>query len=102
MSTNKSFFKFQNVQIVQRPTHQNTQLTVQGTAEEQFQDIVAAAEQTALQDIVDDIVNDFLEDSDGPEVIQMGTQVSITSSEFDTSLYNVNSPEVPANTTEPT
>ena len=43
-------------------------------------------EQEALQDIVEDIVDDLLEDSDGPDVVQMGTQVSITSSESDTSV----------------
>ena len=48
MSSNKGgkFFKFQNVQIVQRPnatrqTRQNTQINSQG--EQQFQDIEAAA-----------------------------------------------------------
>ena len=92
MSTNKGFFKFQNVQIVRRPMHQNTQIIAQGTAEEQFQDIVATAEQEALQDNVEDIVDDLLEDSDGPEVVQTGTQVSITSLESDTSSYNTNSP----------
>ena len=98
MSTSKGFFKFQNVKIVQRPTHQNMQLTVQGTAEEQFQDIVAAAEQEALQNVMDDIVDDLLEDLDGPEVVQTGTQVSIMSSESDTSSYNVNSAKASANT----
>lgn len=102
MSSNKGFFKFQNVQIAWKPTHQNTQLNVQDTAEEQFQDIVAAAEQEALQDVVDDIVEDFSEDSDGPEVVQTGTQVSITSSESNTSSYNANSLGVLTNTPEPT
>ena len=100
MSTNKGFFKFQNVQIVRRPTHQNTQLNIQGTAEDQFQDSVAAAEQEPFQDIVEDIVDDLLEDSDGPDVVQTRTQVSITSFESDTSSYNVNSLEAPVNTSE--
>ena len=102
LSTNKGFFKFQNVQIVRRPTRQNTQFNVQGTVEEQFQNIVAAAEQEAFQNIGDDIVDDILDDSDGPEVVQTGTQVSITSSESDTSSYNVNSPEAPTNTLQST
>ena len=41
-----------------------------------------------------------MEDSDGPDVVQTGTQVSITSSESDTSSYNVNSLEAPANMPE--
>ena len=50
MSSNKGgkFFKFQNVQIVRRPnatrqTRQNMQINSQGSAEQQFQDIEAAA-----------------------------------------------------------
>ena len=73
---------------------------MQGTAEEQFQNIVTVAEQEALQDIVEDIIDDLLDDSDGPDVVQTGTQVSITNSESDTSSYNANSPEAPANTLE--
>ena len=65
MSNNKNsgnFFKFKNVQLVRRPnsgrqTQQNTQITSQGTAEEQFADIAAAAHAEALQDI-DDILTD--------------------------------------------
>ena len=73
---------------------------MQGTAEEQFQNIVAAAEQETLQDIVEDIVDDLLKDLDGPDVVQTGMQVSITSSESDTSSYNANLLEAPANTPE--
>ena len=43
-----------------------------------------------------------MDDSDGPDVVQTGTQVSITSSESDMSSYNVNSLEALANTLEPT
>ena len=50
------FFKFKNVQVVRRPnsgpqTRQNTQIATQGTAEEQFAEIAAAARAEALQDI---------------------------------------------------
>ena len=75
---------------------------MQGTAQEQFQNIVTAAEQETLQDIVEDIVDDLLKDSDGPDLVQTGMQVSITSSESDTSSYNANLLEAPANTPEPT
>ena len=64
MSNNKNakFFKFKNVQIVQRPnswrqTRQNTQITTQGTAEDQFANIAAAAQAEALVNI-DDILTD--------------------------------------------
>ena len=102
MSTDKGFFKFQNVQLVWRSTRQNTQLNVQGTVEEQFQNIVATAEQQALQNIDNTIVDELLKDSDGPDIADTRTQVSITSSETDTSSSNLSSPEAPANTLEPT
>ena len=51
MSNNNNsgnFFKFKNIQLVHRPnsgrqTQQNTQITTQGTAEEQFAEIAATA-----------------------------------------------------------
>ena len=65
MSKNKpnGFFKFQNVQVVRKPnavrqTHQNTQInTMQGTAEEQFATIEAAARTEALN-VIDDLLTD--------------------------------------------
>ena len=65
MSNNKNsgnFFKFKNVQLVRRPnlgrqTRQNTDIGMQGTAEEQFARITAAARAEALNDI-DDILTD--------------------------------------------
>ena len=65
MSNNNNtgnFFKFKNVQLVHRPnsgrqTRQNTQITMQGTAEEQFAEIAAAARAEVLNDI-DDILTD--------------------------------------------
>ena len=63
-NNNKSgnFFKFKNVQLVRRPnagrqTRQNTNIRSQGTAEEQFAGIAAAARAEALNDI-DDILTD--------------------------------------------
>ena len=65
MSNNKSenFFKFKNVQVVRRPnsgrqTRQNTQITKQGTAKDQFANIAAAAQAEALVDIDDILTND--------------------------------------------
>ena len=65
MSNNNNsgnFFKFKNVQLVRRPnsgrqTQQNTDIRTQGTAEEQFAGIAAAAHAKALNDI-DDILTD--------------------------------------------
>ena len=56
------FFKFKNLQLVcrqntARQTRQNTDLRTQGTAEEQFAAIAAAACAEALNDI-DDILSD--------------------------------------------
>ena len=65
MSHNKDsgkFFKFKNLQLVRRQntarqTRQNTDLRMQGTAEEQFAAIAAAARAEALNDI-DNISSD--------------------------------------------
>ena len=62
MSNNNNsgnFFKFKNVQLVRRPnsgrqTQQNTQITMQGTAEEQFAEIAATARAEVFNDITDD------------------------------------------------
>ena len=56
------FFKFKNLQLVCRPntarqTRQNTVLTMQGTAEEQFAAITATARANALREI-DNISSD--------------------------------------------
>ena len=56
------FFKFKNLQLVRRQnparqTRQNTDIRMQGTAEEQFAAIAAAARAEALNDI-DDILTD--------------------------------------------
>ena len=65
MSNNNNsgnFFKFKNIQLVRRTnsgrqTRQNTDIRTQGTAEERFVGIVAAACAEALNDI-DDILTD--------------------------------------------
>ena len=56
------FFKFKNLQLVHRQNtarqmRQNTDIRMQGTAEEQFAAIAAAARAEALNDI-DDILSD--------------------------------------------
>ena len=85
MSSNNNsgnFFKFKNVQLVRkqntrRHTHQNTEITTQGTAEEQFAGIAAAAHAEALNDI-----NNLLTDDESvdysppqPQPLQLHVQV---------------------------
>ena len=61
-NNSRKFFKFKNLQLVRRQnsarqTRQNTDIRVQGTAEEQFAGIVATARVEALNDI-DNILTD--------------------------------------------
>ena len=85
MSNNNNsgnFFKFKNVQLVSRPnsgrqTRQNTQITTQGTAEEQFAEIAAAACAKALQDIDDILTDDNSVDYSAPRQQPLEPQVQI-------------------------
>ena len=85
MSNNNNsgnFFKFKNVQLVHRPnsgrqTRQNTQITMQGTAEEQFAEIAAAAHAEALQDIDDILMDDDSVDYSAPRQQPLKPQVQI-------------------------
>ena len=84
MSKNKpsSFFKFQNVQVVRKPnavhqTCQNTQINAtQGTAEEQFAAIAAAARNEALN-AIDDLLTDNESVDYSTPVTQTLTEVKI-------------------------
>ena len=100
MSNNKggNFFKFRNIQVVQRPnsgwqTRQNTQINTQGTAEDQFADIQAAAQAEALLDL-DDILSedDSVDYSPPQEPLELQVQVqnadSQTPDSEDTSISN--------------
>ena len=85
MSNNNNsgnFFKFKNVQLVRRPnsgrqTRQNTQITMQGTAEEQFAEIAAAARAEALQDIDGILTDDDSVDYSVPRQQPLEPQVQI-------------------------
>ena len=87
MSNNNNsgnFFKFKNVQLVCRPnsgrqTRQNTEITMQGTAEEQFAEIAAAACAEALQDIDDILMDDDSVDYSAPRQQPLEPQVQIQS-----------------------
>ena len=76
------FFKFKNLQLVRRQnptrqTRQNTDLRMQGTAEEQFAAIAAAACAEALNDIDDILTNDDSVDYSPPKEQPLETQVQV-------------------------
>ena len=85
MSNNNNsgnFFKFKNVQLVCRPnsgrqTQQNTQITMQGTGEEQFAEIAATARAEALNDIDDILTDDDSVDYSVPRQQPLEPQVQV-------------------------
>ena len=85
MSNNKNsgnFFKFKNLQLVHRPnsgrqTRQNTEIRMQGTAEEQFAGIAAAAHAEALNDIEDILTDNDSVDYSLPKQQPLEPQVQV-------------------------
>ena len=85
MSNNNNsgnFFKFKNVQLVHRQnsgrhTRQNTEIRMQGTAEEQFAGIAAAAHAEALNDIDDLLTDDDSVDYSPPKQQPLKPQVQV-------------------------
>ena len=85
MSNNNNsgnFFKFKNVQLVHRPnsgrqTRQNTEIRTQGTAEEQYAGIEAAARAEALNNIDDLLTDDDSVDYSLPLQQPMEPQVQV-------------------------
>ena len=85
MSNNNNsgnFFKFKNVQLVCRPnsgrqTRQNTDIRTQGTAEEQFVGIAAAACAEALNDIDDILTDDDSVDYSPPKRQPLEPQIQV-------------------------
>ena len=85
MSNNNNsgnFFKFKNVQLVHRPnsvrqTRQNTNIRSQGTAEEQFAGIAAAAHAEALNDIDHILTDDDSVDYSPPKQQPVEPQVQV-------------------------
>ena len=77
-----SFFKFKNVQLVHRPnagrqTRQNTDIRMQGTGEEQFAAITAAARAEALNDIDNILTDDDSVDYSLPKQQPLEPQVQV-------------------------
>ena len=85
MSNNNNsgnYFKFKNLQLVHRPnsvrqTRQNTNITAEGTAEEQFAGIIAAACAEALNDIDDLLTDDDSVDYSPPKQQPLEPQVQV-------------------------
>ena len=76
------FFKFKNLQLVHkqnpaRQTRQNTDLRAQGTAEEQFAAITAAARADALREIDNLLSDDESVDYSPPEQQPLEPQVQV-------------------------
>ena len=81
-NTSGNFFKFKNVQLVRRPnsgrqTRQNTEITTQGTAEEQFAEIAAAVHAEALNDIDDLLTDDDSVDYSLPQQQPLEPQIQV-------------------------
>ena len=78
----ETFSSLKNVQLVCRPnlerqTRQNTQITMQGTAEEQFAEIAATARVEVLQDIDDILTDNDSVDYSAPRQQPLEPQVQI-------------------------
>ena len=81
-NNSRNFFKFKNVQLVRRPnsgrqTRQNTEIRMQGAAEEQFAGIAAAACAEALNDIDDLLTDDDTVDYSPPQQQPLEPQVQV-------------------------
>ena len=93
MSNNNNsgnFFKFKNLQLLRRPnsarqTRQNTDIRMQGTAEEQFAVITAAARAEALNDIDDILTDDDSVDYSLPQQQHIKPQVQVQNNNQQTS-----------------
>ena len=81
-NNSRNFFKFKNVQLVRRPnsgrqTRQNTDIRMQGTAEEQFAGIAAAAHAEVLNDIDDILTDDDSVDYSPPKQQPLEPQIQV-------------------------
>ena len=85
-----NFFKFKNLQLVRRQnairqTRQNTDIISQGTAEEQFAEIAAAARTQALNEIDDILTDDDSVDYSPPTLQPLEPQVQVQNTNQQTS-----------------
>ena len=98
----RKFFKFKNLQLVcrqntARQTRQNTDLRMQGTAEEQFAAIAAAAHAEALKDIDNISSDDKSVDYSPPKQQPLEPQVQVQNNNqqiSDSDETNKSTPEI--------
>ena len=99
------FFKFKNLQLVRkqnpaRQTRQNTDLRMQGTAEEQFAAITAAAHADALREIDNLSSDDESVDYSPPEQQPLELQVQVRNNGQQVSDSDETNNSTPESTTE--
>ena len=100
-----NFFKFKNLQLVRRQnavrqTRQNTDIISQGTAEEQFAEIAAAARAQALNDIDDILTDDDSVDYSPPTQQPLEPQVQVQNTNQQTSDSDETNNSLRASTTD--
>ena len=108
MSNNNNsgnFFKFKNVQLVRRPnserqTRQNTDIRTQGTAEEQFAGIAAAARAEVLNDLDDILTDDDSVDYSLPKQQPLEPQVQVQHNSQQVSDSDERNNSTPESTTD--
>ena len=108
MSNNNNsgnFFKFKNLQLLRRPnsarqTRQNTDIRMQGTAEEQFAGIVAAARAEALNDIDNILADDDSVDYSPPKQQPLEPQVQVQNNNQQISDSDETSNSTPGSATD--
>ena len=104
-NNSRNFFKFKNVQLVLRPnserqTRQNTEIRMQGTAEEQFAGIAAAARAEALNDIDDILTEDDSVDYSPPTQQPLEPQVQVQNNNQQISDSDETNNSTPGNVTD--
>ena len=108
MSNNNNsgnFFKFKNLQLRRRPnpvrqTRQNTEIRTQGTAEEQFAQIAAAARAEELTDIDDLLTDDDSVDYSPPNQQPLEPQIQVQNKSQQASDSDEANTSTPENTTD--
>ena len=104
-NNSRNFFKFKNVQLVCRPnsgrqTRQNTDIRMQGTAEEQFAGIAAAARAEALNDIDDILTDDDSVDYLPPKQQPLEPQIQVQNNNQQVSDSDQTNNSTPDSTTD--
>ena len=101
----RKFFKFKNLQLVRRQnparqTRQNTDIRAQGTAEEQFAAIAAAARTEALNEIDNILTDDESVDYSPPQQQPLEPQVQVQDNQQQISDSDETPNSIPESTTD--